>query len=101
MGLPQALDQLNWAAKGLAGSWQVRRVTCVVPRAATGETKRPVTCTVVPGEAPAGCPEYANVPTPETWIGGNVNGPEHPARSVKLTIVRPVPEVRKFPWEKT
>ena len=95
------MDQLRRAAKGLAESWHVRRVTRVVPRAATGETKRPVTCTVVPGKAPAGCPEYANVPIAATWIGGSVNGPEHPVRSVKLTIVRPVPEVRKFPSEKT
>ena len=76
-------------------------MTRVVPRAATGETKRPVTSTVVPGKAPAGFPEYANVPIAATCIGGRVKGPEHPVRSVKLTILRPVAESRKFPTEKT
>jgi predicted NAD/FAD-binding protein len=72
----------------------------VVPRAATGETKRPVTCTVVPGKAPAGCPEYANVPLAATSIGGSVTEPEHLVRSVKLRIRRPVPEIRRVPSEK-
>jgi hypothetical protein len=69
--------QLRRAAKGLAGPRHVPRVTRVVPRAATGETNRPVTRTDVPGNVPGGCPENPNVPFAATWICGRVNGPEH------------------------
>ena len=94
------LAQLRWAANGLAESWHVPRVTRVVPRAATGETKRPVTSTVVPGKAPAGCPEYANVPLAELRSAAASPNRSTSVRSVKLRILRPVPEIRKFTSEK-
>jgi hypothetical protein len=79
----------------------VRRSTCAVPRAAAGETKRPVTCTVVPGGDSGGFPENVNVPSAATWIAGSVREPAHADRSTKLRIVRPLPESRNLPPEKT
>jgi len=79
----------------------VPRVTRAVPRTAAGDTKRPVTRTVVPGEAPGGRPENVNAPVPATWIGGSVTEPEHVVRSTKSRICRPVPESRNLPSEKT
>ncbi len=79
----------------------MRRSTCAVPRAAAGEVKRPVTCTVVPGGASGGFPENVNVPFAATWIAGSVREPAHVVRSTKLRIVRPLPESRNLPPEKT
>jgi hypothetical protein len=87
--------------KGVAAALHVPRATSVVPRAATGETKRPFTRTVVPGDDPGGFPENAKVPPAATWIGGSVTEPEHVVCRVNARIVRPLAETRNLPSEKT